>query len=105
MPAALAASTPAGLPSITAQRVGSTPSVRAACRNRSGAGLPRVTSCALKMRPAKRSKRPVVVSASRSRSCEPLEATHAGTAMRPSASVTPGIGVSPVAKASKSPAW
>jgi hypothetical protein len=59
MPAARAAWTPYRLSSTTTQDSGGTPMRAAACRNRSGAGLPRATSVALKIRPAKRSYSPV----------------------------------------------
>ena len=49
MAAARAAVTPATLSSTTRQSAGAVPMARAACRNRSGAGLPRGTARALKM--------------------------------------------------------
>jgi len=48
IPAAIAASTPVVLSSITIQSSGGTPSCRAAYKKRSGAGLPRATCEALK---------------------------------------------------------
>src|SRR5215470_14374856 len=58
-PAAFAGSTPIALSSMTTHRAGAAPHARAACRKRSGAGLPRLTSSALKMRPPKRARTPV----------------------------------------------
>ena len=57
-------------------------------------GLPRATSCALKMRPSNRGSNPVVVSAKRIRSCMPLEATQVGVVKSISMSDTPGTAVS-----------
>ena len=65
----------------------------------------RATSCALKMRPSNRGSNPVVVSASRIRSCVPLEATHVGVASCASTSATPGTAVSDVRKASNRRSW
>ena len=95
MSAASAAATPAGASSTTAHRAGATSSWAAACRNRSGAGLPAATSSALNIRPSNRSISPAVVSVIRMRSWIALDATH--TAMPASASAsstaaTPGIG-------------
>ncbi len=59
MPAARAACTPERLSSTTTQPAGSVAIRSAACRKRSGAGLPLATSSALKIRPSKRSYRPV----------------------------------------------
>jgi len=73
MPAALAARTPWGESSITTQADGSTPICWAAYSNRSGAGLPRATCCALNTW-AKRSKRPIASNAILIRMSVPLEA-------------------------------
>jgi hypothetical protein len=49
---------------------------------------------ALKIRPSKRSHRPVVRSVTAILWCGPLEATHEGSVIRSSASTTPGTGCS-----------
>ena len=78
MPAATPAATPATESSITTHSAGETPMLAAACRNRSGAGLPRATSSPEKMcspkKPASPAQRRVL--AMRSRSEE--EATQRG---------------------------
>ena len=89
------------LSSTTAQRAGSAPSVAAAWRNRSGAGLPFATSAALKIRPSKRPSRPVRPSVYRRRSWVLLEATQVGVAIRSSASTTPSTGASSASSASR----
>ncbi len=73
----------------------------AACRKRSGAGLPRATSVALKMRPAKRSHSPVSPRVNRMRSCVPLEATQVDHVIASSAHSIPGTGRSDETKASR----
>ena len=75
MPAALAAAMPVGVSSITVVCRGATPRLRAACRNRSGAGLGCSTSSAVKMRPAKRGSSPVWPSVKSTFARLPLEAT------------------------------
>src|SRR4051812_44223628 len=62
MPAARAASIPAGLSSMTRQRSGAVVRRCAAYRNRSGAGLPRATIVALNRCSPKRLRRPVIFS-------------------------------------------
>lgn len=52
IPAALAPATPNGLSSTTTHRSGRVDIRDAACRKRSGAGFPRLTSSAEKIRPA-----------------------------------------------------
>ncbi len=52
-----------------------------------------------KIRPAKRSSRPVWDSVKASLSWSPLEATHVGSAIASSAATTPGTGRSSAAKA------
>ncbi len=83
---------------MTAVVAGSKPMLAAACRKRSGAGLPRATSPALKMRPSKRSHSPVVRSVKAILWCGPLDATHDGSAIRSSAALTPGTARSSRAK-------
>jgi len=78
IPAALAAATPSGLSSTTTQSAGFTPIVLAACRKRSGAGLPCRTSSELKIRPSKRSQNPTAVSAVWIRRWVPEEARQYG---------------------------
>ncbi len=93
MPAASAAWTPAGASSTTTQSRGSNPMVAAACRNRSGAGLPCATSLALKIcASVKRPSSPLTRSANRIRSCVPLDATHVGSEMASSAASIPRTG-------------
>ena len=87
-----AASTPAGESSTTAQSAGSQPIDAAACRNRSGAGLPCSTSVALKIRPSKRSHSPVCPSVKRIFSIEALDATQLGSVIASSAATIPGTG-------------
>lgn len=53
IPAARPARIPASESSISRQRSGATPALRAARSGRSGAGLPWVTSAAVVMRPSK----------------------------------------------------
>jgi hypothetical protein len=62
VPAASAASIPAGLSSTTRQRSGAVVRRCAAYRNRSGAGLPRATIVALNRCSPKRLRRPVIFS-------------------------------------------
>ena len=66
--------TQAVLDDDTLTRIGMHPC--AACSKRSGAGFPRGTSVALKIRPAKRSYNPTSVSENLIFSCVPLDATH-----------------------------
>ena len=94
MPAARAASTPKRLSSTTTHRSGATPEHAAACRKRSGAGLPLATSVVEKIRPSKRSNSPVRPRVSCIFSCVPLEATHDGIVNASSACSTPGTTVS-----------
>ncbi len=84
MPAARAPVTPATLSSITTQRSGSTPIWAAANRNRSGAGLPRLTWVAEKICGASWSFEPGAGQAVMDLSGVPLEATHFG---KPSAAM------------------
>src|SRR5262245_7596786 len=93
MPAAFAASTPVALSSMTTHRAGGAPHARAACTKRSGAGLPRLTSSALKMRSPKRASSPVASSDTRMRSWVLLEVTQT-LPSRSSTSATPGTGAS-----------
>ena len=102
MPAARAAVTPGTLSSITRQRTGSVPISAAASRNRSGAGLPRVTCAAEKTCGAKRASSAVRVRLAAIFSGVPLEATQTGSAICPSAATMPGIGCREAAKASSS---
>ena len=102
IPAARAAATPCALSSITVQRAGSTPIVAAAWRNTSGSGLPRATSCVLKMRSsAKWWRSPVRSSERRMLACLLLDATQIGSvgwsrASRSSTSAMPSIATSSV---------
>ena len=92
MPAATPASTPRGLSSTTTQPSGAAPMRAAACRKRSGNGFARATSAAQKIRPSKRSQRPVSPSVRRILSIRPLEATQVGVEILASASWMAGTG-------------
>ena len=72
------------------------PSARAACRKRSGAGLPCATSVALKIRPSKRSHRPGRAQRDGHLVVRPAGRDAHGRAISSSAATTPGTG-SPLA--------
>ena len=95
MPACRAASMPAGLSSTTMQSCGRTPIPFAAWRNRSGAGLPRATSVALKIRPSNRSRSPVMPSVAAIRVCVPLDATQVGHMLYHESGLAGVSGISP----------
>src|SRR6185295_7057138 len=78
IPAAVAAATPGGESSTTMQFVGEMPMRLAACRNRSGAGLPLGTSLAENTRGSKNRISPAVSRLARMRSWVAEEATHFG---------------------------
>ena len=75
MPAATAAETPAGESSTTMQSAGTMPALAAACRNRSGAGLPAATPLAENTFGSKKRSRSVHSRLARTRSIGDEEAT------------------------------
>src|SRR5690606_7444991 len=100
MPARLAASMPAVLSSMTSEAAGDAPMALAACRKRSGAGLPFLTMLALYMYGSSLSRRPVTASERRMRSGWLEEATQRGTVSASMASATPEMGLSSLRKRS-----
>src|SRR5690349_3072511 len=95
MPAALAACTPGTESSTTMLSNGCSFIAIAACRKRSGNGLPRGTWLELKMRPSKRASRPVTPSDTSILSKPPELATQVATPAASSASIAswmPGTG-------------